>query len=510
MADNIEKPESGSMAGSIAANFHEGSRSEYLAQFVFSSFGTSIPVPHQEDSGLDLYCTLLERQGRRAWPRAYYSVQVKSTMDPWVFGSSESVRWIIEHPLPIFLCIVEKAEARIFVYHTTPRFAVWALPMHPVRLELRPGNETKAITVGWVTGDTFDLKAPILNFTIQELLDGDFRARATDVLKFWIEYDMENLFRIKSGIHHFRVPNNYETNTTKFTAWSGQGADFQEKSLQLALDRLKELMGHIATHYYRTNDMLNAAIYAMTLRQLSPEGWSGPWPFDPHDALLHGELNRQFKMEPPTYLYQAADSLLKMVKDELLRHGIAGGNGSGGVEMVRPEEDFLRWLVPARSRIQDALLRLYDLALYYEAHPNEAASKNCSIYRLLLGAGFSLWRSVFQAHTDLSVGENVKRAKELLETVMRDNAVLYPTEKNSWSFGYYLNNAKYRLVDIHGWLEEPFKSDVEPKVQKIRRDAPQPTTAVQSRATWDAIFDVFDSIVEHLRKDLRVGRDGGR
>ena len=65
------------MAGSIAANLHEGSRSEYLAQFVFSSFGTAIPVPHQEDSGIDIYCTLVESVGQRAWPRAYYSVQVK-------------------------------------------------------------------------------------------------------------------------------------------------------------------------------------------------------------------------------------------------------------------------------------------------------------------------------------------------------------------------------------------------------------------------------------------------
>ena len=58
------------MIGSLAANFHEGSRSEYLAQFVFSSFGTAIPVPHQEDTGLDIYCTLLEPVGQRAWPRA--------------------------------------------------------------------------------------------------------------------------------------------------------------------------------------------------------------------------------------------------------------------------------------------------------------------------------------------------------------------------------------------------------------------------------------------------------
>jgi len=320
MADDAKKAEPGSMVGSIAANLHEGSRSEYLAQFVFSSFGTAIPVPHQEDSGLDIYCTLLEQQGQRAWPRAYYSVQVKSTMEPWVFGSPESVRWIIEHPLPIFLCIVQKAEARILVYHTTPRFAVWAVLTHPDRLELIPGTETQAQTVDWSTGETFNLKAPILNFTIQEVLDRDFRAHVAEVLKFWIDYDLENLFRIKSGIHHFRVPDDYETNTTKVTGWITQGGPFREESLLLAQNRLKELLGLIATHHYRNNDMMSAAIYAMALRQLSPMDYSGP--FHPHDNFLHSTLNQLFGMQPPSYVYQACDSLLKMVKDELARHGI--------------------------------------------------------------------------------------------------------------------------------------------------------------------------------------------
>ena len=66
-----------SSVGSLAANVHEGSRSEYLAQYVFSSFGTAIPVPHQEDTGLDIYCALLERIGQRSWPRAYYSESVR-------------------------------------------------------------------------------------------------------------------------------------------------------------------------------------------------------------------------------------------------------------------------------------------------------------------------------------------------------------------------------------------------------------------------------------------------
>jgi len=320
---SVIKEPPASMAGSIAANLHEGSRSEYLAQYVFSSFGTAIPVPHQEDSGLDIYCTLLERDGQRAWPRAYYSVQVKSAMAPWVFGSPESVRWIIEHPLPIFLCIVQKPEARLLVYHTTPRFAAWTLPIHQNRLELIPGTETKAKTIegGWVTGESFNLKAPILNFTIQEMLDDDFRAQVAKVLKFWIDYDVENLFRIQSGIHHFRVPAEYETNTTKVSGLMDQGGPFTEGSLQLAQSRLEELLGLIATHHYRKNELVSAAIYAMALRRLSPH--YRPFEFNAHNGSLHSELNKRFGMSPPTYLYQASDSLLQMLKDELARHEIA-------------------------------------------------------------------------------------------------------------------------------------------------------------------------------------------
>jgi hypothetical protein len=279
------------MIGSVAANWHEGSRSEYLAQYVFSSFGTAIPVPHQEDSGLDLYCTLLERDGQRAWPRAYYSVQVKSTMKPWVFDGPESVRWIIEHPLPIFLCIVQKSEARILVYQTSPRFAAWTSPTHPNRLELIPGTETKANTMSWETGDRLRLEAPILNFTIQEVHDEDFRSRVTDVLKFWIGYDVENLFRIRSGIHRFRVPGDSETNTTTFTCWEEYGGHFREESLKLAENRLNELLGIIATHYYNNGNIERAAIYAMALRELSPMGYSGPFPmgysgpFDRHNPV---------------------------------------------------------------------------------------------------------------------------------------------------------------------------------------------------------------------------------
>ena len=86
--------------GALAANLHEGSRSEYLAQYIFASFGhcyrcaASRGPWYRSFAGIDLYCTMTERVGQLAWPRHHYTVQVKSAMSPWNFDSSESVRWL--------------------------------------------------------------------------------------------------------------------------------------------------------------------------------------------------------------------------------------------------------------------------------------------------------------------------------------------------------------------------------------------------------------------------------
>jgi len=85
-------------------------------------FGSSAPVLHQEDYGIDLYCTLTERKGQRTWPVAYYSVQIKSNDDPWEFERPESVQWVVEYPAPLLLCVIDKSMARVRVYQTLARF----------------------------------------------------------------------------------------------------------------------------------------------------------------------------------------------------------------------------------------------------------------------------------------------------------------------------------------------------------------------------------------------------
>jgi hypothetical protein len=126
--------------GAVAANPYQGSRAEYLAQYAFSAFGTATLVPHQEDYGLDLYCTLTTTSGGRAEPFAYYSVQLKSTPGPWKFGGAGDVRWILEYPAPLLFCIVDKKELQFTVYQLISRFQAAIIPDPPETLLLLPGE----------------------------------------------------------------------------------------------------------------------------------------------------------------------------------------------------------------------------------------------------------------------------------------------------------------------------------------------------------------------------------
>ncbi len=310
------------MVGAIAANLHEGSRSEYLAQYVFASFGTAMAVPHQEDSGIDLYCTLTERIGSRAWPRAYFSVQVKSTMDPWIMDSQESVQWLVEHPLPIFLCIVDKSNARLRLYHTSPRFYAWSLPPLPSHLELVPTSDPDGKCTQWEGGSTFSLSAPVLDASLEQLLDDKFHRQAWEILRFWIDIDLENLARIKAGIHSFKMPDRYSTNAIDPSAWVTQGIN-KAPDLDLAMDHAKECVAYLSTQLHRRGDLPGAVRCAMLLRHFFGSDTGG----EVHDAHLHTAINKRVRRDK-SYLFAGVDSLNEMIDDKLTQDCDQEGEGS--------------------------------------------------------------------------------------------------------------------------------------------------------------------------------------
>jgi hypothetical protein len=200
--------------GSIAANFHEAGRSEYLGQYVFTTFGTSVQVPRQEDYGVDLYCTLFsERQGQRVWPVAYYSVQVKSEVEPWKFNHPESVRWVVEYPAPLLLCIIQKKDGLVRVYQTMARFAAAVAAELPASMALAPGEPGSGRTYGFdaATG-SHSLGPPILEFKVEDLLDDERFEQYRKVLHFWVLNDFDNVRRFQMGMRLIGWPGEHTTN----------------------------------------------------------------------------------------------------------------------------------------------------------------------------------------------------------------------------------------------------------------------------------------------------------
>jgi hypothetical protein len=299
------------MTGAIAANFHEGSRSEYLAQYIFASFGTAVAVPHQEDSGIDLNCTLAERVGQRARTSAYFSVQVKSEMKPWVLDDADSVRWLVEHPLPFFYCVVDKKIASMRLYQVGPRFYAWASPPLPNRLRLEPQAQYEEECKQWKDNETYSLGAPILDMSISDLLDDKFHANAKAVLQYWIDIENENISRVRAGIHLFHRPYKYQTNSKDDPQGEVVRGTVKACDLTLTMKHVKMCVAHLSDQLYRHDDMAGATFSAMLLRYLFKEDYSGLTQSRDLLTALNAVVGKN------AYCFEGLDTLLKFVLDKI-------------------------------------------------------------------------------------------------------------------------------------------------------------------------------------------------
>ncbi|SRR6266568_5730853 len=260
------------MPGAIARNPHEGSRSEILADYFLSAWGTVTPVRRQDDHGVDLYCTITDPVGRRAVVSEYYSVQVKSTDDPWVFNSVEEVRWLLDYPTPLFLALVDKAKGQLSVYHTLSRFLAgfWGFPP---RLELAPTNLDEGQSVQWKDGTEFSLSAPILRVSLSNFLDQSTVAALLEVFRFWVRVDRENCNLRRMGILRFRMPPSYRVNTLPSSGTSEQGnLKPTDEHLDQAVATLCEVVDCVGHQLAATGDRESALYSLLLLHHLREKG----------------------------------------------------------------------------------------------------------------------------------------------------------------------------------------------------------------------------------------------
>jgi hypothetical protein len=153
----------------------------------------------------------------------------------------------------------------------------------------------------------------------------------------------------------------------------------------------------------------------------------------------------------------------------------------------KPTAQHLEWLVTSRSKIQAQMLRL-QLAIENADEKISNNPKAADMFAWLLGASFSLWRAVFQAQT-LDPVANMDGAKKLLLEVITTNTVTFQLELNSWSYGFYLNNARFRLLRMYreadGYHEPATDSKTAALEKAISALGYDPTKA------WDEVFDFY-------------------
>jgi hypothetical protein len=298
------------MAGAIAPNLHEGSRSELLADYFFSSLGAVTPVRRQDDYGVDLYCTLTERLSQRARVREYFTVQVKSNEDPWIFDDADSVRWLIEHPTPLFFCIVTNKQARLRVYHVFPRFYAWALGIFPSTLRLTAGTGP--------AGSNFSLSAPVIEAGIGDLTDDNRLRTLKEVFSRWVDFDRENCDLVRQGLPRFRMPNSYVTNELPTELLeAGLAASAERDVVDRGLLRLAEALECLGGFLGNMGDRAFALEAAMLLDRIQKE----------HASVFSGK----------PYLQKRVSGLLGQIVNRLLNKALEqpeGGPVYAGLEAV--------------------------------------------------------------------------------------------------------------------------------------------------------------------------------
>lgn len=168
--------------------------------------------------------------------------------------------------------MVDKTTARISVYQTTPRFYLWSLPPLPKRLQLLPGDGPIGACVNWASAETFSLSAPILEFTIQDMLQEGFQENAKAVLLAWLNFDQENLLCIQMGIHSVEMPYKYQTNERDLAALGRVGHGIRlatDENLLRVRTRLIEMLRWIIEQFARKGDLDGASLAALLQRHLS-------------------------------------------------------------------------------------------------------------------------------------------------------------------------------------------------------------------------------------------------
>jgi hypothetical protein len=190
--------------GVTARNTRQGFRSEYIARYIFSAFGTAVEVSQGNDIGLDILCNLTSFNGLLIFYKSSYGVQVKSNEDDFVYTGKQATTWLSMLEYPLLLASVDKKSGRIKIYST------WNLNRFLLSLHTNDENSFPD-QIKFITSDDDQLGdpelngnipvgKPILDFEFSDIDDPEKYDAYYKVLDEWLEFDNRNYSLRRAGV----------------------------------------------------------------------------------------------------------------------------------------------------------------------------------------------------------------------------------------------------------------------------------------------------------------------
>ncbi len=213
------------MSGLRPRGFHEGDRAEYLAKYVLSTFAQVVPVPRQEDYGVDLLCALTRRDSKSLFVEDTFGVQIKTRAKDGIditYGGHNKkgewkdyeIRWLLFGPShPLLIGLVDMRQCRVDLYSTSNMWHVRWMAGCPFKVNLLPDVQlvdpkpTLDPSTKSAQGNRGDCKSwdvplgpPIISLSAAEYLDDTTINRIYSTFKTWLSLDRRNVTHQKLNI----------------------------------------------------------------------------------------------------------------------------------------------------------------------------------------------------------------------------------------------------------------------------------------------------------------------
>lgn len=158
-------------------------------------------------------------------------------------------------------------------------------------------------------------------------------------------------------------------------------------------------------------------------------------------------------------------------------------------------------LIERRRKNQDSLANLLISVSKKKADQNWKSEDHKRLFAYLVGSAYSLWRAAFLTDAKRKWAEILEDAEKLLLRLIRDNAVAYPQERETreWMSGYYLNNARFRLLRANELLNKllPNRKDPIP-IKNLLGLNKKGTTNQVPPLTWEVLQNALNCIFSEM------------